>query len=52
MQTERQKEIVEVALEIITKKGIQGLTIKNLAKKKLVFQSRQFTGIMITKFIY
>lgn len=33
MQTERQKEIIEVALELITKKGIQGLTIKNLAKK-------------------
>ena len=33
MQTERQKEIVEAALELITKKGIQGLTIKNLAKK-------------------
>lgn len=33
MQTERQKEIVEVALELINKKGIQGLTIKNLAKK-------------------
>jgi len=33
MQTERQKEIIEVALELISKKGIQGLTIKNLAKK-------------------
>ena len=33
MQTERQKEIVEVALELINKKGIQGLTIKNLAKR-------------------
>jgi len=33
MQTERQKEIVEAALELIAKKGIQGLTIKNLAKK-------------------
>ena len=33
MQTERQKEIVEAALELITIKGIQGLTIKNLAKK-------------------
>lgn len=33
MQTERQKEIIEVALELIAKKGIQGLTIKNLAKK-------------------
>jgi AcrR family transcriptional regulator len=33
MQTERQKEIVETALELITKKGIQGLTMKNIAKK-------------------
>ena len=33
MQTERQKEIVEVALGLINKKGIQGLTIKNLAKE-------------------
>ncbi len=33
MQTERQKEIVEAALELITTKGIQGVTIKNLAKK-------------------
>jgi AcrR family transcriptional regulator len=33
MQTDRQKEIVEVALELITEKGIQGLTIKNLSKK-------------------
>jgi len=33
MQTERQKEIIEVALELISKKGIQGLTIKNLAKE-------------------
>lgn len=33
MQTERQKEIVEAALELITKKGIQGLTMKNIAKK-------------------
>jgi len=32
MQTERQKEIVEASLEIIARKGIQGLTIKNLAK--------------------
>ncbi|MBE9510144.1 MAG: hypothetical protein IMY71_04630 [Bacteroidetes bacterium] len=39
MQTERQKEIVEVALEIITKKGIQGLTIKNLAKKNWYFRA-------------
>lgn len=33
MKTERQKEITEVALELISEKGIQGLTIKNLAKK-------------------
>lgn len=33
MQTERQKEIVSVALELISKKGIQGFTIKNLANK-------------------
>ncbi len=33
MQTERQKEIIEVALKLISKKGIQGLTIKNLSKK-------------------
>ncbi|MEN8228136.1 MAG: TetR/AcrR family transcriptional regulator [Bacteroidota bacterium] len=33
MQTARQKEIIEVALELISEKGIQGLTIKNLAKK-------------------
>ena len=31
MQTERQKEIIKVALELIAKKGIQGLKIKNLA---------------------
>lgn len=33
MQTERQIEIVEAALELITEKGIQGMTIKNLSKK-------------------
>ena len=33
MPTERQKEIVEAALELISEKGIQGLTIKNLAKR-------------------
>lgn len=33
MQTDRQKEIVEAALELIAVKGIQGLTIKNLSKK-------------------
>ncbi|MCK5730742.1 MAG: TetR/AcrR family transcriptional regulator [Draconibacterium sp.] len=33
MQTERQIEIIEAALELITDKGIQGMTIKNLSKK-------------------
>jgi len=33
MRTERQIEITEVALDLINEKGIQGLTIKNLAKK-------------------
>ncbi|MCK5137100.1 MAG: TetR/AcrR family transcriptional regulator [Bacteroidales bacterium] len=33
MKTSRQKEIIEVALELISEKGIQGLTIKNLAIK-------------------
>jgi len=33
MQTARQKEIIEAALELISQKGIQGLTIKNLSKK-------------------
>ncbi len=33
MQTERQTQIMESALELIAEKGIQGLTIKNLAKK-------------------
>jgi len=33
MQTERQKEIIEVALDLIADKGIQGLTIKNLARQ-------------------
>ncbi len=33
MQTERQKEIIEAGLELITEKGIQGMTIKNLSKK-------------------
>ena len=32
MKTERQIEIIEVALELISEKGIQGLTIKNLAQ--------------------
>jgi AcrR family transcriptional regulator len=33
MQTERQKEIIQVSLNLISKKGIQGLTIKNIASK-------------------
>ncbi len=33
MQTERQQEIIQVALELINEKGIQGLTIKNISKK-------------------
>ncbi len=33
MKTPRQEEIVQVALELINQKGIQGLTIKNLSKK-------------------
>jgi len=33
MHTERQQEIIAAALELINKKGIQGLTIKNLSKK-------------------
>ena len=33
MKTERQKEIIEVALDLISEKGIQGLTIKNLSRK-------------------
>jgi len=32
LKTARQKEITEVALKLISEKGIQGLTIKNLAK--------------------
>lgn len=31
--TERQQEIINVSLELIAESGIQGLTIKNLAKK-------------------
>lgn len=31
--SERQKEIIKASLELIAKKGIQGLTIKNLSKK-------------------
>ncbi len=33
MQTERQKEIIQVSLDLISEKGIQGLTIKNIANK-------------------
>jgi TetR/AcrR family transcriptional regulator, fatty acid metabolism regulator protein len=33
MISERQKEIIATALELINEKGIQGLTIKNLAKE-------------------
>ncbi len=32
-KTPRQKEILQVALELISQKGIKGLTIKNLSKK-------------------
>ncbi len=31
--SDRQKEIIDVSLELIAENGIQGLTIKNLAKK-------------------
>lgn len=33
MLTERQQEIIEVSLDLISQNGIQGLTIKNLSKK-------------------
>lgn len=33
MYTDRQLEIIETALKLIDSKGIQGLTLKNLAKK-------------------
>ena len=33
MQTQRQKEIIEAALELIAGKGIQNFTMKNLSKK-------------------
>jgi AcrR family transcriptional regulator len=33
MKTERQQEIIDVALNLINEKGIQGLTIKNLSKE-------------------
>ena len=32
-QTDRQAEIILVALELINTKGIQGLTIKNISKE-------------------
>jgi len=33
MQTDRQREILQVSLDLISEKGIQGLTIKNIASK-------------------
>jgi len=33
MKTDRQKEIINVSLELLSDYGIQGLTIKNLSKK-------------------
>ncbi len=33
MQTERQQQIIDCSIEIISKKGIQGLTIKNISKE-------------------
>ena len=33
MLTERQQEILDKSIEIISRKGIQGLTIKNLSKE-------------------
>jgi len=33
MQTDRQKEILQVSMDLISEKGIQGLTIKNIASK-------------------
>ena len=33
MHTERQQEIIGNALDLINEKGIQGLTIKNLANR-------------------
>lgn len=33
MQTERQAQIIEVAMKLIADKGIQGFTIKNLSKE-------------------
>ena len=42
--TKRQEEIIQSSIQIIDKRGIQGLTIKNLAKK-LELLTVQFTGI-------
>ncbi|NPA67540.1 MAG: TetR/AcrR family transcriptional regulator [Chlorobi bacterium] len=45
--TDRQKEIIKVSLEIISEKGIQGLTIKNIAVKTGTVESavyRHFSG--------
>ncbi len=33
MKTERQQDIIDVALKLINEKGIQGLTMKNLSKE-------------------
>lgn len=42
--SDRQKEIIEVSLALIAENGIQGLTIKNLAKES-DFLNRQFIAI-------
>jgi len=45
--TERQEEIIKVSLELISEKGIQGLTIKNIANKIGLVESavyRHFSG--------
>ena len=33
MKTERQQEIIDVALKLINNRGIQGLTMKNLSRE-------------------
>ena len=38
MQTERQTQIIEASIEIISQKGIQGLTISNLSKKIGIYE--------------
>jgi AcrR family transcriptional regulator len=54
MQTERQKEILDAALDLISQKGIQGLTIKNLSKKIGISEPAIYrhyenkTGILLT----